>query len=172
MKKLFIIIWILALYWCSNIDNMLVKNNISAIEKTVEWKSMEPMIKNGSKILFNSGFYDDKKNEMKLWDIVLYDFKGEKHAIIKSVIARDSDTVELKDNTLFVNKKEVKNSAWKSYNFSTAEQKVMQLYINKENKIPHNSVFILWDNTKVSRDSRKFWAISMDDVLWKIQLKD
>ena len=172
MKILLIIIWILILSWCNSTDNLFVSNNVSQIEKIVEWDSMEPLIEDGSGVLFSSWFYDDeKKNDVKLWDIVLYDFKGEEHAIIKSVVARDSDNIEFKNNSLFVNKKEVKNSEWKSYNFSQAERRVMKLYINKEWKIPKNSVFILWDNVKNSRDSRKFGAVSMNDILWKVNLK-
>ena len=151
--------------------NQHFESDSSNMEKIVEWDSMEPLIENGSVVLFSSWYYDDVKSEVKLWDIVLYDFKGEKHPIIKSIVARDSDSVELKNNTLFVNKKEVKNSAWESYNFSSSEQKMMKLYINKENKIPNNSVFILWDNVKISRDSRKFGAVSMNDILWKVNLK-
>lgn len=175
MEKILLLFSLLLFISCWTQSEELKKTtqqeiNTFSITKNVEWNSMEPLIKNGWEVLFNSGFYQNSNGTAELSDIILYDFKGEKHPIIKSIVARDSDTVELKKNTLFVNNIEVKNSVWESYKFSLAEQKMMGLYI-KENKIPKNSVFILWDNVRVSRDSRKFGAVSMNDILWKVQLK-
>lgn len=171
MKKILTIFFlIISLSSCNESNDIATEKNI-LIEKKIEGESMEPLIENGSKVLFSDGFYGRSKKTVKNWDIVLYDFKWEDNPIIKFVVARSEDTVVLKNNTLFVNDSEVKNSAWESYNFWQAEQRIMKLYINEKSSIPQNSVFILWDNINDSRDSRKFWAVSMDDILWKITLK-
>lgn len=194
-NKIILISILLVLSWCTSLDKETIipevkekvelnsaeediKDAIEDIkdesikwdEKNIKWGSMEPLIKNGAKVLFNSGYYDTKENIAVAWDIISYDFKWEKEPIIKKIVANDNDNIEIKDNTLFVNWIEVKNSIWESYNFSEWEQKMMGMYI-KDWKIPKDSLFILWDNTHNSIDSRRFWAISTRDVFWKIKLK-
>lgn len=188
MKNIIIFLFLFLLSWCfsssKNIENndklkenKTIKEKVSKPlitedleEKTVNWVSMEPLIKDGEKVFLDKKFYKKDENLEKSWDLVSYDFKWDKNPIIKKIVATDEDKVEIKNNTLFVSDIEIKNSAWDSYNFSLSEQKMMKIYI-KNNKIPKNSLFILWDNINNSRDSRKFWAISSDDLFWKIILK-
>lgn len=181
MKHYIIFICIFFIISCGvNKDNIELELNSGNIQKTqliekhVIWNSMEPLIKNGENVIFQSGYYDDKnilKKDIK-WDVVLYDFKWEDKPIIKKIVATDKDILELKNNTLFVNDQEIKNSVWDSYDFTENEQTVLKMYISKDNKIPKNSVFILWDNTQISTDSRKFGAVSLTDILWKVILKN
>jgi len=176
MYKLAFLIFILVfLSWCFEWKNM--NNNIESLEKIVKdnnyeekiikWDSMEPLLKNGSRVFF------DKKAYKSLWDIekddlILYDFKWDKNPIIKRIVAKDTSIVSIENNSIFVDWKEIKNSIWESYNFSINEQKVMKMYIDKNWNIPKKSFFILWDNTKNSIDSRKFWAVSFNDIFWKV----
>lgn len=154
------------------VKNVIITSSwINLEEKIVEWSSMEPMLLNGTKVLFNSWFYDKNDNLFEHWDIILYNFKWDKLPILKSIVATENDKVEILNNTLYVNDIEIKNSVWDSYRFTESEQNIFNLYINSKNNIPKKSIFVLWDNINESIDSRKFWAVSTRDIYWKVIFK-
>lgn len=135
----------------------------------VEGNSMSPMIQDGETIVFVNKYYRCSKNSPKIGDLISYKYGGNKHPLIKKIVATPKDRVEIKNNKLFINNIEVKNSREKPYVFSTQEIDMLQLYISENNTIPPNSYFILGDNTENSLDSRKFGAISLDDFLGKFE---
>ena len=132
----------------------------------IEGNSMEPLIKNNSIQPMLEWYY--KCNEFKINDIVVYKYYWSKKLLIKQLKVSSNDKVEIKNNQLYVNDSILVNSKWNTYNFSSAELSVMKMYI-KDLHIPKDSYFIFWDNTSVSwLDSRKFWAVSSDDFIWKV----
>ena len=138
-------------------------------EFLVKGNSMSPLIRNWEKITILEGFY--KGNPTEKWDIVLYDFKWTKKSIIKKIYITYNDKIEIKNNILYLNDEKLKNTNWQQYNFSQAELKVLWMYI-KNKHIPKNSYFIFWENINNSIDSRKFWAVSSEDFLGKVILKN
>ena len=92
--------------------------NYSKKEFLVEWNSMYPLIKNWEKVQVLEDFYET--NSIQKWDIVLYDFKWTKESIVKSIYVTNEDKVEFKNNYLYINDEELKNSVWDKYNFSQA----------------------------------------------------
>ncbi len=193
MKKILIIIlsvfWILVIIYLVTIykmnnnqvilvvDDSVQFENIEKEEKFdiyskyiqkeffVKWDSMYPLIKDWETVIVLEDYYVN--NSIEKWDIVLYDFKWTKDPILKSIYVTSDDKVEIIEDNLYVNDKELKNYNWEKYNFNQAELKVLWMYI-KNGKIPKNSYFIFGEDINNSIDSRKFWAVSNQDFLWKV----
>lgn len=138
------------------------------LQKTIEWDSMKPLLKNGEKVDLVVWYYKD--NDPKVWDIIAFNYGWWKHAYIKMIKATFSDDVEIKQNNLLINGEVMKNSIWEVYQFLPWEIKMLWLYA-KDWNIPEGSYLIFWDNVTDSVDSRKFWAVSKDDMYWKFLIK-
>ena len=109
----------------------------------IEGESMEPTLDNKSFHLYlNSSIINlniDKN------DIVIFRKSSiEGKNIIKRVVAKEGDLVEIKDNKLFINSKEVKE------NYIAEPMKFANISVT----VPKNCVFVLGDNRNNSLDSR------------------
>lgn len=188
IKNLYIIIFLLLtiniflVFRCFLSDNYLENNKIISIDletetwckieesiKIVDWDSMYPLISNWSEIKFFNYHYKCSKIFPKNWDIVAYKYSWNINNLIKQVKVTDEDIVEISWNNLKINWELMKNSDWQEYIFSDGEIMMISLYIN-EWKIPKDSYLIFWDNINDSIDSRKFWAVSSNDILWKFEI--
>lgn len=136
--------------------------------KTIEWNSMFPLIHDWETKELLIDYYNTHSIQPKKWDIIAYNYAGNEKALIKIIQVTDNDSISFSKNRLIINDSILKNSVWEEYIFSEAEVRIMSLYIN-DSHIPKNSYFIFWDNTKNSLDSRNFWAISWEDIIWKFK---
>lgn len=95
---------------------------------------------------------DVRVNGIDRFDIVV--IKTGKTKIIKRVIGLPGETVEYKDNKLYINGKKVKDKYGSdtTYDFDLV-------------KVPDNSYFVLGDNRTDSVDSRLLGPISKNDIL-------
>ncbi len=143
-------------------------SNYTVLEKVIEWDSMKPLLKNWEKVDLVIWYYKD--NNPKVWEIVAFNYGWWKHAYIKMIKATSSDDVEIKQNNLLINGEVMQNSVWEIYQFSPWEIKMLWLY-TKDWNIPEWSYLIFWDNVTDSVDSRKFWAVSKDDMFGKFLIK-
>jgi len=142
-----------------------IKNKNNILEKNIIWNSMLPMLESGEKIKLVVWYY--KNYDLEYWDLVAYNFSwNNKNIYIKILKAKPNDYIEFKNNNIFINWKEMKNSIWEKYFFSKEEQNLMKLFI-KNQKLKKWSYFIFWDNVKFSIDSRKFWWVWKKDFIWK-----
>lgn len=162
----FLIAWIIFYDKKINIDKTNQKENIVVTTKTVSGNSMYPMLSNWEKINLMEWYYNNK--EVELWDLVSYNYAW-KYEYIKIVKATSKEKVEIIWSNLYINWEIMKNSESEIYEFTENEIKLLSLYISN-NKIPEWSFFIFWDNVKESTDSRKFWAISKQDLFWKFEI--
>lgn len=154
------------IFWSTYYHKIEPKNDISI--KIIEWNSMYPLIHDGEKRNLFIDYYTKQQTLPKKWDIVAYNYAWKQKALIKVIQATDSDIVSFSWNFLIINDTILKNSLWEEYIFSDKEIQILSLYI-KDSHIPKNSYFIFGDNTKNSLDSRNFWAISWEDILWKFE---
>lgn len=92
-------------------------------------------------------------SDIKRFDIVVVDGKDE--YLIKRVIGLPGETIEYKDNKLYVNGKLVKDNYGKN---PTKDFKT---------KIPKGSYFVMGDNRNNSLDSRYFGAFKKNKILGK-----
>lgn len=122
-----------------------------------------------------------KENNIKNGDIVSFEAPDEENTYyIKRVIGIAGDTVEYKDDKLYINGKfieepyldDLKNSErWKrNGNFAklTQDFTLESLPATNTKKVPENMLFVMGDNRIDSKDSRYFGFISVDKVIGKM----
>ena len=132
----------------------------------VSGNSMEPTLKNRELLLLNKINY--RKDNIKRYDIVV--IKRDNKEIIKRVIGLPGETVEYRNNTLYINGHEEKNK----YNEDTNDFTLKE--ICNCDVIPENQYLVLGDNRKVSADSRMFGLFDKKEIegnvnisLWPIK---
>ncbi len=162
--------FILLSIWFYINNNYIDVCNVIKENKIISWDSMFPFLENWSKIIFLKDYYNICNKEIKKWDLVAYDYAWNINPLIKVVKIDWKDNVEIDWNIMKINWEVMKNSIWQIYIFSEWEINLISLYI-KNWKIPENSYMIFWDNINDSIDSRRFWAISWNDILWKFDIK-
>jgi signal peptidase I len=134
--------------------------------KTVDGNSMFPSYRDGSNIKFGLDYYDFCDKNIKTGDIIGYNYTGNEKLLMKRVYVTSEDSVSFSEFSLLVNSKPLSNMAGNQYVFTENEKKLLNLYITNKH-ISTDSFFIFGDNTTNSIDSRKFWAISREDIVWK-----
>lgn len=132
----------------------------------VSGDSMVPTLKNKQLLLLNKINY--RLNDIKRYDIVV--IKIDKKEIIKRVIGMPGETIEYRNNTLYINGHEEKND----YNFETDDFNLKSICNCDE--IPEDKYLVLGDNRKVSADSRIIGLIDRSEIegnvnisLWPIK---
>lgn len=110
----------------------------------VDGPSMNTTLKNGEIMILNKIVY--KRGNIKRFDIVVVD-QGDKY-IIKRVIGLPGETIEYKNNELYINGEKVKDPypSTKTDNFSIEDV--------GHTKIPGDTYFVMGDNRADSLDSR------------------
>jgi len=116
--------------------------------------SMIPTLKNKQVLLLNK--LDYKFNDIERYDIVV--INTGKSEIIKRVIGLPGETVEYRDNILYINGHEQESE----YSFETDDFTLKS--ICNCNKIPKGKYLVLGDNRSVSSDSRIIGLIDEKDI--------
>lgn len=132
----------------------------------VSGDSMVPTLKNKELLLLNKINY--RLNDIKRYDIVV--IKIDNKEIIKRVIGLPGETIEYRNNTLYINGHEEKNK----YNYETDDFNLKSI-CNCE-QIPEDKYLVLGDNRSVSADSRIIGLIDRKEIegnvnisLWPIK---
>lgn len=141
--------------------------------KTVHGSSLSPIIKDGEKIKILYGYY--KYNEVRINDIVAYDYKGNTNPIIKIVKAIPGDKfgfAQSKEKTgwlILINDNILKNSEGIAYLINENSFKLLQLYENSfKGIIPENTYIILGNQAEGTLDSTRFGLIDKSNMLGKV----
>ena len=120
----------------------------------VSGDSMVPSLKDGQLLLLNKLSYRFK--EIDRFDVVVV--KIGKNEIIKRVIGLPGETVEYRDNDLYINGELIETE----YDFDTDDF--------DEKLIPDNEYFVLGDNRAISSDSRIIGMINRKDIIGKTSI--
>ncbi len=120
----------------------------------VEGSSMNPTLNNNDILILKK--YD---KSYKRFDIVVLNYNGEK--LIKRIIGLPGETVEYKNNKLYINGKPVKQTF--KTNTDTSDFSLDELFGN-ETKIPKDSYFVMGDNRNHSTDSRIIGFVKKQDI--------
>ncbi len=120
----------------------------------VNGSSMNETLKDGDILLLNK--YEYKFKEIKRFDIVVIHYKNEK--FIKRVIGLPGETLEFKDNILYINGKKIEET------FLT-EETADFIY---EGEIGKNCYFVMGDNRDDSLDSRFFDCFDEKTIMGKV----
>lgn len=132
----------------------------------VSGDSMYPTLKENEVLLLSKITY--RVSDINRFDIVVINVNKElpngkkiKTKIIKRVIGLPNEYVEYKNNTLYIDGKELKND----YNFETKDFSLEDISTYK--KIPEDKYLVLGDNRDVSADSRVIGLIDKKDISGK-----
>lgn len=123
----------------------------------VDGTSMYPTLSNNEFLLLSK--YDQSYDR---FDIVVLKYKNER--LVKRIIGLPGETVEYKNNTLYINGKEVEEPF---VNVNTDDFNLSELGYDK---IPDNYYFVVGDNRGSSLDSRMIGLINKKDLQGTIKL--
>lgn len=116
----------------------------------VNGSSMDDTLKNKDIMILDK--IGMKLNGIKRFDIVV--IKTDKNKLIKRVIGLPGETIEYKDNKLYINDKEVKD------NFGSTKTSDIS-----KREIPDNMYFVLGDNRMDSLDSEELGPFLEKDII-------
>ena len=129
----------------------------------VNGSSMLNTLHNKDIMLLNKINY--RFNDIKRFDIVV--IKYEDTHLIKRVIGLPGDTIEFKDNTLYINGK---NSKEEYIDKDTITENFNLKEIIKEEKIPQDCYFVMGDNREESLDSRVLGVFNKEKIEGKTSI--
>ncbi|KXY35522.1 signal peptidase I [Bacillus sp. FSL K6-0067] len=136
----------------------------------VQGASMMPTLENNERVIVNKIVY--RINGLDRLDIIVFHGK-EGTNLIKRVIGLPGDTVEYKNDVLYVNGKAMEEPYLKEYKEKAAGRVLTPDFtlekITGKTKVPKDQVFVLGDNREVSKDGRMFGFISEDEIVGKGQ---
>ena len=145
MKKLLFLVQIIILF-CT----LILIFNIGFAK--IDGNSMKPKFSDDNLIIYQKF---DKK--IRRFDIIVFKIKND--IFIKRVIGLPGETIEYKNNVLYVNGIELQEnfnrSITKDFNLTT---------ICSSNLIPSDKILVLGDNRLYSYDSRDFGLVSINDI--------
>lgn len=123
----------------------------------VSGPSMETTLHDGERLIMNKIVYNF--NEPERGDIVIF-HANEKDDYIKRVIGLPGETIEYRNNQLFINNEPVD------------EPYLGDTYTRNfgPEVIPENTVFVMGDNRMESQDSRALGSISTDQIIGRVKL--
>lgn len=139
--------------------------------ETVSGPSMQPTFESNDRIIAV------RHTKLQRGDIVILKAPDEPGALyIKRIIGLPGDTIESKNDTLYVNGKKVAQPYLKQY-----EKKLPkgQLYTNNftlkqyfgVDRVPKNSYFVMGDHRNVSKDSRMIGFIKKSAIVGEVKVR-
>lgn len=148
--------WVITIVVCFAIANLFTTFVVSSVE--VDGTSMYSTLDDGDKALTDALFY--KIGKINRFDIVIIKldhgvYKNEK--LVKRVIALPGETIEYKNDTLYINDEKV-------------EEPFIEEIVRKQTgeirkiSLSENEYFVLGDNRGASSDSRFFGTITKKEI--------
>ena len=157
--------------------------------------SMKPTLLIGDHILVNKFIYGIKMpfvdryiipiKKPKRGDVVVFKWpRDERKDFIKRVVGIEGDTIEIKNDVLYVNDEKIKKKYVGKYRddniavadkylelFDKSQHYILDEYIKNENYgpviVPKNSIFVMGDNRDNSHDSRYWRFVSLNKLKGK-----
>ena len=133
----------------------------------VDGDSMMPTLKDGDRMIVNKIGYTI--GEPDRFDIVVF-HAPEGKDYIKRVIGLPGDTIEYKDDQLYINGKAYDEPYLDEYKSQITEGTLTQDFTLQEidptiDVIPEGYVFVMGDNRRYSKDSRHIGIVSQDKLI-------
>ena len=138
----------------------------------VEGESMMPTLQDGNKLVVNKiGF---QIGELNRFDVIVFHANQEED-YIKRIIGLPGDTVEYRNDVLYLNGKKQEETYLDKYRKETFGGRLTGdftlLELTGADTVPEGHIFVLGDNRLGSRDSREFGFVSIDQVVGKVDLR-
>ena len=130
----------------------------------VDGTSMDTTLKNGEILILNKL---DKNYERFDVVVVNVEVDGKESKLVKRIIGLPGESIEYKDNELYINNEVIEDVA----SARTNDFSLKGIY-NIE-KLPEDSYFVMGDNRKYSRDSRDYTVgiIKKEDIVGTTTLR-
>jgi signal peptidase I len=123
--------------------------------------SMTPTLVQGDRFLVRKS----NKYIPKRGDVVAFKLPEEPNTIyIKRVAALSGETVEIKNNTLYIDGHKIQHPAFQEIEYPSGDYIGME---GKPFKVPQEHIFVIGDNSINSWDSRDYGAVPQNDIIGK-----
>ena len=126
--------------------------------------SMYPTLENQEVLVLNKAAY--RFSDVKRGDIISLSYADTKY-LIKRVVGLPGDTIEFKDNTLYING-EVYDETYLNDDVITDDFSLKDIGYDV---IPQDMYLVLGDNRQNSMDGRDIGLISKKDIIGKIAIR-
>jgi signal peptidase I len=138
----------------------------------VDGESMMPTLHDQDRMIVNKLSY--KIGEPERFDIIVF-HAPENKDYIKRVIGLPGDTIEYKNDTLYVNGKAYEEEYLDKYKQQVIDGPLTNSFTLEETPVhskvvPEGHLFVMGDNRRASKDSRHIGAVPMEKVLGKTSL--
>ena len=135
----------------------------------VDGESMMPTLESGERMIVNKLNY--KIGDIQHFDIVVF-HAPEKKDYIKRVIGVPGDTLEYKNDQLYINGKKINEPYLQDYknqivDGGTLTEDFSVLDYTGKKIIPKGSYFVMGDNRRNSKDSRHIGLVSEEEIVGK-----
>ena len=128
----------------------------------VEQSSMYPTLKSEEHVALSRVAYTFSKP--RYGDIIVFEsVTDEGKSLVKRVIAVGGQTIEIKNNVVYVDGKALDESSYIGENVVTSDYPLTY--------IPEGYVFVMGDNRGVSLDSRSFGPINTDNIQGRVTFR-
>lgn len=138
----------------------------------VDGESMMPTLENGNLLIINKVV--DEIDDLNLFDVIVF-HASSKDDYVKRIIGLPGDTIEYKNDILYVNNKAIQEPYLEKYKKKIKGQKLTNDFtlksITENEVVPENHIFVLGDNRQESYDSRYFGFVPIDNVVGKVNLR-
>lgn len=133
----------------------------------VQGESMMPNLQDGNRLILS------KLSDVNRFDDIVFDAPDQDERYIKRVIGLPGDTVEMKDDTLYINEKPYKEKYLdQNRKLLSSDTKLTGNFTLNEltgkTVVPKGKLFVLGDNRLYSKDSRIFGFISEKSIYGKV----
>lgn len=144
----------------------LIIRGFLLIPVPVEGNSMEDTLQQGDMVLV------EKISEIQRFDIIVFQLEDGTN-YIKRVIGLPGDTLQYKDDQLYVNGEKIDETFLQEEDPASAIPYTYDFTLEEllgVEKLGKDSYFVMGDNRRLSKDSRSFGAISKENILGKARM--
>lgn len=163
MKKLFE--WIIAIVIALVL--LFIVRTFLFVSYIVDGDSMKPTFHNNDRVIVNK--LVKNFGQINNGDVIV--FHANKNAdYIKRVIGLPGDTVEMKNNKLYINGTHV-SERYLNKDIKTDDFSTRTIQGSKSDVIPNGEYLVLGDNRTNSRDSREIGFVHEEDIVGTVNLR-
>lgn len=145
---------------------VLVFHHNIALQAAVPTGSMVPTVEIGNHVFINCLTY--KFNAPEQGDIIAFYHQEEDKLLptryLKRIIAGPNDTIDIRDNVIYINDIPLDESDYLSSDVNT-----YPYYFEFPYTLPNNQYFVMGDNRENSGDSRFWGPVDRKDILGKAE---
>ncbi|WP_077623100.1 signal peptidase I [Sediminibacillus massiliensis] len=137
----------------------------------VDGKSMEPTLFDENLIMVNKVAYD--LHDIDRFDVIVF-HANEEEDYVKRVIGTPGDTIEYRNDQLYLNGEKVAESYLDPFkqgmdlplteDFSLED-------VTGQKQVPEGKLFVMGDNRRESLDSRYFGFVNKEEVVGKVDVR-